>query len=571
MFFEVSLNYDTMHYVIREFRKRVMIKKITSFYKVAVASVSVCALSVFAYSGATPASLNTLNYRSNMDVIRSINIYDSPTTDKFSQFLAIGYRSYALYKGDMVGDFNSGDYFAKKAFDAYSGIRVKPEILAGVNMPGFAVVDLDKAYDDLSFILRNDAIEMYPFLIADAQTKYDCWFDQTLKGMGRDYWGPCKERFEKTMRLIFKKMDEDCFNCMYKKDVASQTETATKTKVTKRTDEFTRMPRIPRWNPDNMLKVEVAPKYGADLPDVMVNTNAQFAESIASLKTLLETLDSKVSQLSGDTQGKISTVKVDIGILDKSVADINNSLNGIKSSLDEIKEKCTGNCPGSDEDAVLSEIQNRLDGLATSIDNLATMQPVYKEGDTKVIEKIVKIDDDEFKKVQGDMEEIKDLLGQKQEYDAQKKRIVTTTTTTTYLKKNDDNGYEILIEDEDEEEEIAIPEIEFPLEIFFDWGSYEIDARFDIVLQQIATMMNEDKTFSIAIEGHTDTSGPAAFNMDLSKRRANNVMQAILSHYEIDENRFIIQPRGQTDLKVKTADGVKEPENRRAKILKITK
>ncbi|MDR2933989.1 MAG: OmpA family protein, partial [Rickettsiales bacterium] len=556
-------------------------------YSIAFANIFICVFCVF-ISTSVFAALSTLNYRSNLDVIRGINIYDSPTTDKFAQFLAIGYRSYALYKNDMVGDYNSGNYFAKKAFDAYSGVRVKPEILAGVNMPAFAIIDMDKARDDLSFLLRKDVIEIYPFLVADAQTKYDCWFDQTLKGMGREYWEPCKERFQKTLRLIYQKMDEDCFNCMYK-NKSEKTEVVVK--VNKRSDELqTRMPRIPRWNPDNELKVQIAPKYDVNLPDVMVNTNAQFAANIAALKDLLTTLDSKVSQLGGEVQNKVSTVKVDISVLDKSVADINNSLNDLKSSISDIKETCA-NCNQSQpsDDQEIIDLQNRLNNLMASVDKLATVQPVYKEGDTKIIEKLVKIDDDELKKVQGDMEEIKDLLSQKQEQREEqidpitkKKKIISTTTTTTYLKKNpDDAGYEILIEDEEEEEEIseeepaeepiAIPEIELPLEIFFDWGSYEIDARFNTVLQQIADMMNDDKTFSIVIEGHTDTSGPAAFNMDLSNRRANNVMQAILSHYEIDANRFIIQPRGQTDLKIQTADGIKEPENRRAKIIKITK
>jgi len=509
----------------------------------------------------TTSSFASLNYKNNVDVLRAINVYEAPTTDKFAQFLAIGYKSYSLYKLDILGDLNSANYYARKAMDAYSGQRVLPEILANAPMPAFAMVDLDKGHDDLLYILRKDLIELYPFLVADAQTKYDCWFDQTLKGMGKKYWQPCKEKFQKTLRLIYQKIDEDCIKC--KLELAEAKRKAKQKSIAKKEglDDFNlRLPRIPRWNPDNLLKVEVAPKYAVDLPDVLVNSNDKIYKEVAELKNMISDLGSKVAGLNAEVQNNIASVKVDVEGLDKSVADINHTLSELQGSIQNAKDTCTENCKKNF--TAIKEIKEQLNNLIPSIDKLATAKPVYKTPEVK----IVKVEDTDLKKVQEDMQSIKEALNKKAEDRHMFVKKVSTTTTTNLKKKDTDNILRENIGDETD-----IDEIELPLEIFFDWGSYEIDKRFDVALQQIAEMMNDDKTFSLVIEGHTDTSGPAAFNMDLSKRRASNVMKSILSFYDIDENRFIIIPKGQTDLKVKTVDGVKEPENRRARIIKVTK
>ena len=500
----------------------------------------------------------SLTYKNTVDVVRKINVYDAPTPDRFAQFLAIGYKSYALYKIDILGDLNSANYFARKALDSYSGQRVLPEILGDSPMPEFAMVDLDKAYDDLSYILRKDLIELYPFLVADAQTKYDCWFDQTLKGMSKKYWMPCKERFKKTLRLIYQKIDEDCVKCKLELAEAKR-KAKSKSKEVKITDEFNlRLPRIPRWNPDNILKAEVAPKYDVDLPDVLVNNNEKIYKAVDELKTMITDLDSKVSEINSDVKNDISSIQVNVSELDKSVSDINSALSELKNNVQSSKAECSGNCKKNYE--AIKDIQKQLTSLIPSIDKLATIKPVYKNTATNV----VKIDDSELEKVKKDMQVVKGLLAKKRKNN---KQLVKKISTTTNVKRN--KGDNIIVENVDDDTDMT--EIELPIEIFFDWGSYEIDSRFDVVLQQIAEMMNDDPTFSVVIEGHTDTSGPAKFNMDLSKRRADNVMKSILSFYDIDENRFIISPKGQTDLKVKTADGVKEPENRRVKVIKLSK
>jgi OOP family OmpA-OmpF porin len=117
--------------------------------------------------------------------------------------------------------------------------------------------------------------------------------------------------------------------------------------------------------------------------------------------------------------------------------------------------------------------------------------------------------------------------------------VVTTTTTTTTTSAN--------------------------YTVYFDLNSWNLSAEQLAVLQQAIATARAGGQAHIAIVGHTDTSGSAAYNQRLSVKRANVVEEALV---DLGARREAIQTSGvgETDLAVQTADGVKEPKNRRAVI-----
>lgn len=468
-----------------------------------------------------------LPYRNAVDVIKEVNIYDSMTTDKFAQFLSVGYKSYALYKADMLNDYNSANHFAKKALDAYSGVRVLPERISDNRVPLYGIVDLDRGYEELNYMLQREIVELYPFLVADAQTKYDCWYDQLIKGLPKKYWGTCKDKFDVTIRLLYQKMDEDCAQCKIALERKKQEIQAIKAK--KPTDDFkNRFPKIPTWQPDNAMLVANPPKaYLIDLPDVLVNSNKELVEEIRSMKDMLSDLDGRLAKLNADMNDGFTKNKFDMDNLGKKIDKLDAQILDALNKLDELRNRKCEKCDTSGIEAQLAELRDK-------VNKLATIQPVFEKPE----------------------EEEEDVL------------VVIEEETPEVVEEN-----QPVVEQKPEQKQVACPDIDldFPIEIFFDWGSYKIDPRFECLLKQVAGMMERDKTFSLVVEGHTDTSGPADFNMDLSERRAENVRKAIASYKEIEQQRFIVVPKGQTDLKVQTADGVKNPENRRVKLLKVTK
>ena len=74
------------------------------------------------------------------------------------------------------------------------------------------------------------------------------------------------------------------------------------------------------------------------------------------------------------------------------------------------------------------------------------------------------------------------------------------------------------------------------------------------------------KATQIDVTGYTDTVGSDAYNLRLSKRRALAV-EAELTRKGIPAGEIAIFAKGKHDLLVPTADGVKEPQNRRVQIV----
>jgi outer membrane protein OmpA-like peptidoglycan-associated protein len=70
----------------------------------------------------------------------------------------------------------------------------------------------------------------------------------------------------------------------------------------------------------------------------------------------------------------------------------------------------------------------------------------------------------------------------------------------------------------------------------------------------------------ITATGHADTSGPENYNMALSLRRANAVKDALVRE-GVPATAIAVIGRGESQPLVPTADGVREPQNRRVEIV----
>jgi OOP family OmpA-OmpF porin len=102
--------------------------------------------------------------------------------------------------------------------------------------------------------------------------------------------------------------------------------------------------------------------------------------------------------------------------------------------------------------------------------------------------------------------------------------------------------------------------------VFFDWDKAGITAGANDVLDAVAQEIKARKDVKgINVIGHTDTSGKTAYNQRLSLKRANAVRDGLVSR-GVPADLVHVEGRGKNDLLVQTADGVREPANRRAQI-----
>jgi iron complex outermembrane recepter protein len=102
--------------------------------------------------------------------------------------------------------------------------------------------------------------------------------------------------------------------------------------------------------------------------------------------------------------------------------------------------------------------------------------------------------------------------------------------------------------------------------VFFDFNKSDLTAQATTIVDQAAKNAAPMKVTQLTVTGHTDTVGSDAYNMRLSRRRAESVA-AQLEKDGIPSSEIAIVAKGKRDLLVPTADGVKEPQNRRVQIV----
>ena len=101
----------------------------------------------------------------------------------------------------------------------------------------------------------------------------------------------------------------------------------------------------------------------------------------------------------------------------------------------------------------------------------------------------------------------------------------------------------------------------------FDFDSDSITSKASQIIAEAGLAIDEMQASTIILSGYADRAGSEAYNRKLSDRRAKVVLGAldIRSRKNIAELTQI-KVYGETNAKKKTADGVREPENRRVKI-----
>ena len=97
--------------------------------------------------------------------------------------------------------------------------------------------------------------------------------------------------------------------------------------------------------------------------------------------------------------------------------------------------------------------------------------------------------------------------------------------------------------------EVVIEEGQFtiPEKIFFKFDSAEILEKSHDTLDVIAAAINAHPQIPvIRVEGHTDSSGKASYNMKLSQRRAESVVRYLTTEGGVDKDRLIAEGFGET-------------------------
>ena len=102
--------------------------------------------------------------------------------------------------------------------------------------------------------------------------------------------------------------------------------------------------------------------------------------------------------------------------------------------------------------------------------------------------------------------------------------------------------------------------------IFFPLSKSALSAEDRQIVADAVQEFRTTGSARIDVTGFSDTSGPADFNLRLSEERAQSVAVE-LERRGVSADEILVTGRGEQDLRIPTADDVREPGNRRVEIV----
>ncbi len=115
-----------------------------------------------------------------------------------------------------------------------------------------------------------------------------------------------------------------------------------------------------------------------------------------------------------------------------------------------------------------------------------------------------------------------------------------------------------------EEQDASLDPIQFT--VYFDYDKSNLTPQASTLIQEAASRALQNDIDTVVVAGNTDTSGSSAYNQALSERRARVVREALVAN-GVPADRVRTEAYGESNLAKPTADGVREPLNRRSEVV----
>jgi outer membrane protein OmpA-like peptidoglycan-associated protein len=107
--------------------------------------------------------------------------------------------------------------------------------------------------------------------------------------------------------------------------------------------------------------------------------------------------------------------------------------------------------------------------------------------------------------------------------------------------------------------------LNMPSNVTFDTDQSDVKPAFYETLNSVAIVLQEYNQTLVDVVGHTDNTGSAEYNMDLSRERAGSVARYLTSQ-QLDPNRFSVDGRGKSQPIASNSSASGKQKNRRVEI-----
>jgi len=105
--------------------------------------------------------------------------------------------------------------------------------------------------------------------------------------------------------------------------------------------------------------------------------------------------------------------------------------------------------------------------------------------------------------------------------------------------------------------------------VYFNTASANLLPESDPGLRQVAAVLKQHKDWTLAVEGHTDDQGGDVYNLDLSKRRAAAVRDALVGRLGIAASQLTVAGYGKTRPVDSNATLIGRSHNRRVELSRV--
>jgi outer membrane protein OmpA-like peptidoglycan-associated protein len=105
--------------------------------------------------------------------------------------------------------------------------------------------------------------------------------------------------------------------------------------------------------------------------------------------------------------------------------------------------------------------------------------------------------------------------------------------------------------------------------IYFDVDKSDIKPESNDTLGEIAKLMKSETSLKLEVGGHTDNTGKAGHNLELSQARADAVVKALTAKYGVDAKRLIAKGYGDTKPVAPNNTDEGKAKNRRVQLRKV--
>jgi OOP family OmpA-OmpF porin len=133
----------------------------------------------------------------NLELLDESDRVGSP----FSKALTEEYRDFVSNKRHWL-DFPDADHFTKKALAAAEGELVLPETLDNWHLDAYSKEQLSEARAQLMTVLDDGGRVMAPFEAAIAQSRFDCWVEQSEGNWVSNLMPTCRTEFRSALEAV---------------------------------------------------------------------------------------------------------------------------------------------------------------------------------------------------------------------------------------------------------------------------------------------------------------------------------------------------------------------------------